>query len=121
MPKFEDVGGLLRSAREKMGLSQEQFATTLQIKVSRLQKWESGANQPRFSIPELRRLRNLNREIFDALMTGFLLAPASFLGFDPSRSMTPRLAGEDKGTSNGGGARSESGKTPTHPPRKSRR
>jgi len=78
MPTFENVGDLLRAAREKLRLSQEEFAEALEVKISRLQKWESGANQPRFTIAELRRLRNLNREVFDALISGFLLQAPPF-------------------------------------------
>jgi transcriptional regulator with XRE-family HTH domain len=73
MPKFERVGDLIRAARAKLRLSQEQFASSLGVKLSRVQKWESGLNEPRFTITELRRLRELNRELVDALMSGFLL------------------------------------------------
>lgn len=75
MPQFENVGKLLHAARRKLGISQEQSASALDVKLSRLQKWESGMNGPRFTIPELRRLREANREVFDAMMSGFLLVP----------------------------------------------
>jgi transcriptional regulator with XRE-family HTH domain len=79
LPKFEDVRELLCAARKRFGLSQEQFASALGVKVSRLQKWESGVNEPRFTIPELRRLRQFNRELFEALMSGFLPLEAPIL------------------------------------------
>jgi transcriptional regulator with XRE-family HTH domain len=71
--KFEHTGELLRKAREQLCLTQEQFALTLGVKLSRLQKWESGVNEPRFTIAELRALRQRNRDIFYAITTGFLL------------------------------------------------
>jgi transcriptional regulator with XRE-family HTH domain len=78
VPRFEEVGELLRAARNKLALSQEDFASALGVKLSRLQKWETGINEPRFTIPELRRLRSLNREVFDALISGFLLQHVRF-------------------------------------------
>jgi transcriptional regulator with XRE-family HTH domain len=72
VPRFDDVGKLLCAARKKLGLSQEQFAAALGLKLSRLQKWESGSNEPRFTIPELRRIRQFNRELLDAMISGFL-------------------------------------------------
>jgi transcriptional regulator with XRE-family HTH domain len=72
MPRFEDLGELVHAARKRLDLSQEEFAAALGIKVSRLQKWESGVSEPRFTVPELRRLRKLNREVFEALMSGFV-------------------------------------------------
>lgn len=79
MPKFNDISQLLCAARKKLGLSQEEFALALGIKLSRLQKWESGVNEPRFTVSELRRLRGMNRQVFDAMISGFLLLnPPSF-------------------------------------------
>ncbi len=75
MPQFEDVSKLVCAARKNLGLSQEQFASALGVKLSRLQKWESGVNEPRFTITELRRIRQNNREVFDAIVSGFLLLP----------------------------------------------
>jgi transcriptional regulator with XRE-family HTH domain len=81
LPQFEEVGKLLRAARGKLGLSQEEFASALGVKVSRLQKWESGVNEPHFTISELRRIRGFNREVFDAITSGFLLLrPPAFIG-----------------------------------------
>jgi len=71
MPIFQDIGGLIRTARRKRGLTQEEFASELGIKLSRLQKWESGTNEPRFTIPELRRLHKFERRLFEDLMSGF--------------------------------------------------
>ncbi|MGH9326536.1 MAG: helix-turn-helix domain-containing protein [Terriglobia bacterium] len=75
MPQFQNTGELLRNARKKFELTQEQFALILGVKLSRLQKWESGVNEPRFTIPELRRFREINREMYDVLMSGFLILP----------------------------------------------
>jgi len=75
MPVFQDVGGIIRAARRKHGLTQEEFASELGIKLSRLQKWESGANEPRFTIPELRRLHKFERRLFEDLMSGFAVIP----------------------------------------------
>jgi DNA-binding transcriptional regulator YiaG len=65
---LNDVGVLLQAVHRRSGLSQGAFACELGIKLSRLQKWESGVNEPRFTIPELRRLRASNRPVFDALI-----------------------------------------------------
>jgi hypothetical protein len=51
----------------------------LGVKLSRLQKWEAGVNTPRFTLPELRRLRRYNREVFDALLSGFVPLEAPVL------------------------------------------
>jgi transcriptional regulator with XRE-family HTH domain len=72
VPKFDDTAQLLKAARRQFGLSQEEFASLLGIKLSRLQKWESGVNEPQFTIRELRRLRQINLQIFEAIMSGFL-------------------------------------------------
>jgi transcriptional regulator with XRE-family HTH domain len=91
MPSFEDVGELLRAACKKLHMSQESFASALGVKLSRVQKWESGVNEPRFSIPELRKIRALNREVFDSLISGFLLLPPGYLGSGSLASIgTPR-------------------------------
>lgn len=91
MPKFEDVGKLLCVARWKLGLSQEEFASALGVKLSRLQKWESGVNEPRFTISELRRLREINRDVFDALMSGFVpLSPPMLMHLLSPVSRIPR-------------------------------
>lgn len=75
MPQFEHIGKLLRAVRKKRGLTQEQLAYRLGIKLSRLQKWEAGVNSARFTVPELRRLYRADRELFDAVTSGFLLVP----------------------------------------------
>ena len=67
MPYFENVAQLLRSVRNDLGLGQEAFASALGVKLSRLQKWESGVNEPRFTISELRALRRPNRAVVDAM------------------------------------------------------
>jgi transcriptional regulator with XRE-family HTH domain len=93
VPKFEEVHPLLQAARKKLGLTQEQFASALGIKLSRLQKWESGVNEPHFTIHELRRLRELNREVFDAMISGFLLVHASLPPqFSPRPQSDPPLS-----------------------------
>ncbi len=89
MPRFEDVEELLRAARKKFDMSQEGFASALGVKLSRVQKWESGVNEPRFTIPELRRIRALNREVFDSLISGFLLLPPGYLGSGSPASIGP--------------------------------
>jgi DNA-binding XRE family transcriptional regulator len=66
----EHRGKLLREAREKLGFSQVDFAAALNVKLSRLQKWERGATEPRFTISEWRRFRALNPEVYEALMSG---------------------------------------------------
>ena len=78
MPVFEDQGELMKAARKKLGLSEEAFASASGVKLSRLQKWESGTNEPRFSIPELRRLRKLERGIFEELISVFILLAPTF-------------------------------------------
>jgi len=65
------AGEILLAARKHFGLTQEQFASVLGVTLSRLQKWESGTNQPRFTLPELRRLRRVQPEVFEALLSGF--------------------------------------------------
>jgi len=77
MPQFGEMSELVRQARKKLALSQREFASALGVKLSRLQKWESGVNEPRFAIGEMRRLRGLNREVFDGLVTGSLSESAS--------------------------------------------
>jgi transcriptional regulator with XRE-family HTH domain len=88
LPRFEDVGKLLRVARTELGLTQEEFASALGVKLSRLQKWESGVNEPRFTIAELRHLRQINRHLVDAMISGFLFpqAEAGLLGPQPEES-----------------------------------
>lgn len=41
---------LIRTARERKGMSQEDFAKSLQEKESVIQKWESGTMKPRLNI-----------------------------------------------------------------------
>ena len=89
MPAFEEVGKVIQAARKKLGLSQEQFASAIGVTLSRLQKWESGVNEPRFTVQEFRRLRSLNREVYDALLSGFVLAPPRFWP-DSNRQTVPR-------------------------------
>jgi transcriptional regulator with XRE-family HTH domain len=90
LPQFDDVGKLLRLARRKLLLTQEQFASILGVKLSRLQKWESGVTKPRFTIPELRRLRQANQEVYDAIISGFLLLPPPSLPKATRRSTRVR-------------------------------
>jgi transcriptional regulator with XRE-family HTH domain len=84
LAEFEDVGKLLQAVRRKLGLTQEQFASSLGIKLSRLQKWETGVNGPRFTISELRGLREINWEIYEAIVSGFLLLQPPPLAGRPS-------------------------------------
>ena len=78
MPRYESVGQLFKMARRKRGFSQEEFAGRLGVKVSRLQKWESGAHEPKFTIEELRRIRRFNNGLFEEMMRGFVPVDRSF-------------------------------------------
>jgi DNA-binding transcriptional regulator YiaG len=60
----------LKAAREKLGLTQVEFARALGVQVSRLQKWERAASIPRFTIREMRRFYRLNPEVFHAMLMG---------------------------------------------------
>jgi transcriptional regulator with XRE-family HTH domain len=91
LPILNDIALLLQAVRRRSGLSQEAFASGLGIKLSRLQKWESGVNEPRFTIPELRRLRATNRPVFDTLIHGYVpLEPPLFRELVSARAGSQR-------------------------------
>ena len=62
--------GAIQTARIKLGLSQEQFARALGIKLSRLQSWEHGRATLNMTHAELHRFQRLNAEVFDAWVRG---------------------------------------------------
>jgi transcriptional regulator with XRE-family HTH domain len=78
LPRYESVGQLFKVARRKRGLTQRELAERLGIKLSRLQKWESGVHEPSFTIEELRRIRHFNNGLFEEMMRGFVPLDGSF-------------------------------------------
>jgi putative transcription factor len=79
----KDVGKLLRTHREKLGLNQEQFAAKLQIRASTYHHYESGA-----TVPDIAAARKLEQVLKVPLVVHVKVSSPVGAARDEQRSMT---------------------------------
>lgn len=59
MRAVDNLGPRIRSAREALGLRQEELAATVNVSVTTVKNWESGRTEPRDRIGAIERVLNI--------------------------------------------------------------